>query len=66
MHVAKREIRDGRLIKCRHNLIGIYPDCLLSEYQLHRAFLQMWEEVRRGVPGMHYLPNTHRFIFFTC
>ena len=30
MYVAKREMQDGHVIECKHNLSVIYSDCLLS------------------------------------
>ena len=30
MYGAKREIQDGHVIECKHNLTVIYSDCLLS------------------------------------
>ena len=29
MYVGKREIQDGRVIKCKHNISVIYSDCIL-------------------------------------
>ena len=56
MYVAKRKMQDGRVIKCKLDLSFI-EIAYYVQYQLHRAFLLVHEEVWRNVPERHYSPT---------